>query len=213
MDTLLLPSDTLLSKIVVLTKSIEPVMPESAWSRNLPLITLLLGAILGFVSQFLFRWIEERKQRKRDAVLTKNGLIRSINMMHFLLRELAYLKVDTNLQNYYAEHDTTEEGRKRALEESYNNYREIATRDEKLIGTYSDLYSDMIRFHELMHTDMPEETVNALNELRDNIMTLERAAVPQQGNDINAWELNEGLRLTTVYAQVIEQMESIVDAL
>jgi hypothetical protein len=187
---------------------------ESILLKLLPFLGVLVGGLITWfvqrsVKNFEFKLLVEKEIRDVSCrVLT------SLTIMQFHLKELAFLEVDSKYQYYLSHSADSEEGKKRALEEHYNDYTYISNVKEKLSSCVADVNSTVSSYYKLSKKNMPDDVSNLLLKFTKHILSLQRAEEFDFNTEVTSDDLKRLIdELSAEYTLHIDDMLDKVKAL
>lgn len=174
--------DTLNTKVVMYTTDLTP-HSSNVLDKLLPMIGVILGVGATLLGQYLIKQREERINRLREINLCRNGINTSLTMLFFYLKDLAYLHSDTKLQLWYSENDSTVEGKKKALEEIYNNYKYQNEKETQIYALFSQLSNYFHNYYVHSRIPVPTELSAQLAQLQKALIALEKCEPFKHASD------------------------------
>lgn len=130
-----------------------------------PLVSTVLGGLLVYIGQ----WVERDKIKHKD---TKKNIIENIYQAHYnlnvlrrLLYDLAYYKVDIQLQDCRAEMTMNDDEKKSYLNEYYKNFSQLAEVSNKITDTAAKLISTVVNYNLLCKSAVTESEIEKLVEI------------------------------------------------
>jgi len=137
------------------TKKIEQLVSKiddkSVWTILFPIIAT---AVIGFIITWVLKMLDRKSEKKKEKNIIYINCQYIKNSLYFLLSQLAYLKCDAQLQYWYSKNDDTEENKKKALDEYYNDYQLMLKLEEKIGQTCSEYLSIINKFEKLHPEDL-----------------------------------------------------------
>ena len=200
--------DTLLNHTVKLQQVIETIKSESIWLKLLPFFGVILGAVMAYCGQFFLKRqdinVINRKE-KREAV---NKIFKNLTLLEFYLRELAYLEVDSKYQyQIYCKEDG--DGKKRALEEHYNDYKYIADNRAKIAAALSELQTSFATYYQIEKELVSDDCTKLLDQLSTHIIGLKRHSDYDEKLDLTTEMLEQDI--STLKDEYSRNIKSVTD--
>jgi hypothetical protein len=196
-----------------LSELITGIKSESWFYKSLPLIGVLVGGLITWFIQNSLKKKELSLANFRELKDTSKGILTSLIGLQFQLKELAYLEVDTNLEDYIYK-TCGELEKKRAYEELYNNYKYKAEIKSKVSSCVAEINSGFIAYYKLLKQAVPESMNTMLNNFTEHILKLPKD--PPWDNKINDTTEYFSLReqgLATEYTKNIKELVDLTKSL
>ena len=168
---------TIQDTILVHTNKIEALINNATgenWIiKGLPFLGVVVGGIITYYAQNVLK--------KKDIQIAKNNqrsesicdLIAKVSMLPYFFKELAYLEVDSKYQ-YYIYLSYTEESKKKALKEHYNDYNYIAENKTKIIELVGAINANINKIFRLKNNAVPDNITIVLATFNNHILNLKR---------------------------------------
>ena len=205
--------DTLISHSNLLQKSIDSIKNENFFIKFLPFIGVIIGGLIAYFGQYILKNKDSKIAliKERREMISK--MFTGLTSLNFSLRELAYLEVDSKYQ-YQLSCTESDENKKRALEEHYNDYKFIAEYKNKIAGSISDVNTGFLTYYKCKNEPMPSSTIFKLNEFTSHILHLQRHPEYPENIEITTEILDTDIRnLRTEYTKNIADIQVIVTTL
>ena len=113
---------------------------ENLFLKFLPFLGVIVGGALTYYGQKVLKEKEYKIATSRAISDSINQVFINITLLGFLLKELAYLEVDSKYQ-YYLSCTETGENQKKALDEHYNDYKYISDIKSKISNSLGSIIS------------------------------------------------------------------------
>lgn len=165
--------DTLLNITKQLKTDIQSLKQENIFLKILPFLGVILGAVITYFGQHILKKKDLKFATNKYISESISNLFTQIGTVSFNLKELAYLEVDSKYQ-YYLSCIEEGEGKKRALEEHYNDYKYIADVKTKIINAISEIDASINCYYKLKDEMIPPNTITTLNIFSNHILTIKR---------------------------------------
>lgn len=199
--------DTSIVHLAKIEQLINGIKSESIFLKLLPLIGVIIGGLITWFIQRSLKNKELNLQLLRDTKDTTNKILFALTSIHFHLRELAYLEVDSKYQYYGSQTEKIEDVRKRAYDEHYNDYKYISDVKAKISTCVAEINSNFTTYYKLKNLAVEQTLLDELDVFTNHILNLPR----EEEFDLTKEVTNDMLKLkisnlTSIYLQNIDNL-------
>jgi hypothetical protein len=163
---------------------------ESLFLKLLPLIGVIIGGLITWWIQKSLKDKELKLTLLRELKETSNKILTAVTSLQFHLKELAYLEVDSKYQYYLSQTEETADGKKRAMDEHYNDYKYISDVKTKISSCVADINSNFVAYHKLTNKPMEQSLTNELLAFTEHILALKRELEFNIAKEVTTESLN-----------------------
>jgi hypothetical protein len=181
MDTLLIKKlveirslqDSLVLHSKEINYAISKLESENLLLKFLPFLGVIVGGALTYYGQKVLKEKEYKIATSRAISDSINQVFINVTQLNFLLKELAYLEVDSKFQHYLACTETGENSKK-ALDEHYTDYKYISETKSKISNSLGSIISGFSSYYKLQNMALPPNTTTILNTFSNHLLNLPR---------------------------------------
>jgi hypothetical protein len=224
-------SDSLhnLIETVIIRDAPDKQPKENPIHDYIPLIGVLLGAVIAFFTQFFIKKFELKKNHEKEQIeiqrindqsieaqvqSAKQNLIQHLNDMHFFLHELAYLKVDSEFQEYQISTSKSEYLKNKATDEVYKNYEYSRAYLEKIYNCYSKVFVELKKLTELKGLEFRKNIQAEFHRVRSELTRISTERTSSYKSELNEDQIDTKKdvgELYKKYSDIIKNMEDLVE--